>query len=134
MTVTRQMVIDEARRWIGTPYVHQGRNRHGLDCIGLLLVVGHALRLSDYDVTGYGRTPDAGFLQAECDRLMQRVPSAQPGDVLLMRFKRQPQHLAIVTDRGIIHAWYGARSVVETSLATSWASRVVQAYAIPGVA
>lgn len=131
---TRQAVIDEARRWLGVPYLHQGRSRRGVDCIGLLIKAAHGLGISEYDVTGYGRTPDAGFLQAECDRLMARIDEPAPGDVLLMRFTREPQHVAIVSDVGIIHAWYGARKVVETSFSPSWRHRVVQAYAIPGVA
>lgn len=133
-SVTREDVVAAARRWVGVPYRHQGRNRLGVDCIGLLLVVGWELGLSDYDVTGYGRSPNAGFLRAECDRLLRPTDSRQPGDILLLRFKRDPQHLAFVSERGLIHAWYGAGRVVETALATSWSARVVQAYSIPGVA
>lgn len=134
--VTREEFVAEARKWIDVPYLHQGRNRHGVDCIGLLLVVGWALGLSEYDVKGYGRIPNAGFLQAECDRLMVRIPSdeVQPADVYLMRFTRDPQHLGIATDRGLLHAWGGAGRVTETVMPHSWRVRVVQAYRIPGVA
>lgn len=131
--VTRERFVAEARVWTGTPYLHQGRNRLGVDCIGLLLVVGWSLGLTEYDVKGYGRTPNAGFLEAECERLMQRTDNALTGDVYLMRFTRDPQHLAIATDRGLIHAWGGAGRVVETSLPLSWRSRIVRAYAVPGV-
>lgn len=135
--IPRERFVAEARKWIGTPYLHQGRNRHGVDCIGLLLAVGWSLGLTDYDVKGYGRTPDAGFLQAECERLMNRIDldAARPGDVYLMRFTTDPQHLGIATERGIIHAWAGgAKRVAETSMPRSWRSRIVAAYAVPGVA
>ena len=132
--IERSRIVDEARRWVGVPYLHQGRNRFGVDCVGLILVVAWALGRSEYDVKGYGRTPHAGFLKAEADRLMEpiAVDARQPGDVLLMRFRREPQHLAFVSDRGMIHAYAGAKAVVETSLPREWLDRVVGAYAWPG--
>ena len=132
--VTREQFLAEARSWIGTPWLHQGRNRYGVDCIGLVLVTAWALGLTDYDVKGYGRVPDADFLRAECERLMVRVNEPQPGDVYLMRFKREPQHLAIATGRGLLHAYAGAGRVVETSLPQQWRERIVGAYSVPGVA
>ncbi len=134
--ISRAQVLTEARRWIGVPYLHQGRNEHGLDCVGLLLVVAWALGLSEYDVRGYGRTPHAGFLQAECDRLMHRIRLDQvaAGDVYLMRFTRDPQHLGFATERGLLHAWAGGvRRVTETAMPASWRARIVAAYALPGV-
>ena len=133
---TREQVLAEARSWIGVPYLHQGRTRLGVDCVGLLIVVARALGLTDYDVSGYPRVPSSDFLRAECERLMRRIQAGarQPGDVLLMRFKRDPQHLAFVTDRGFLHAYAGAGRVVETSMPFEWERRIVAAYALPGVA
>lgn len=132
---TREAFIAEARSWAGTPYVHQGRNRHGVDCIGLLLVTCWAIGLTDYDVTGYGRTPNADFMMRECDRLMTRTTDPRPGDVLLMRFHREPQHILILTEPArVIHAWADADRVVEVNCPPSWRRRVVAAYRVPGVA
>lgn len=131
---TREQVLIEARKWRGVPFLHQGRNAYGLDCIGLLLVICWKLKLTDYDVTGYGPTPDPVFLKNECDRLMTRVHAAMPGDVHLLCFRRAPQHLAIVTEAGAIHAYGGAGKVIEAPLPDAWRSRVVQSYRLPGVA
>lgn len=158
MTVTRAQVIAEARSWVGTPFHHQGRLKGvGVDCAGLLICVGKALGLSDFDVTGYARVPDGRTLLRHCDEHMTRIPrdEAQPGDVLLMRWRRYPQHVAIVADRppsfaqerfggqtlrslgggglNIIHAHEDAGSCVEHRLDETWAARVVQAYRIPGL-
>lgn len=133
MSVTREELLAEARTWIGVPWVHQGRNRFGVDCIGLLLVVGWKLGLSDYDVTGYGRVPNGDFMLRECARLLVPTAAERPGDVLLMRFKREPQHLAFVTDRGMLHAYAGAGRVVETTMPRQWRDRIVGVYSIPGV-
>lgn len=132
--IPRQRVLVEARKWLGTPFVHQGRNAFGLDCVGLLIVVARGLGISDYDVSGYGRSPDPAFLRAECARLMHPVPvSARlPGDVLLFRYRAEPQHLAFVTGRGIIHSYYRG-GVIETALPHTWAHRIVGAYTLPGV-
>ena len=35
--LSRQMIVEAARAWIGTPYLHQGSLQHvGCDCLGLL--------------------------------------------------------------------------------------------------
>lgn len=133
MTVPRERFVAEARKWLGVPWVHQGRNRHGVDCIGLLLVVCRSLGLSSYDVTGYGRSPNADFMRRECDRLMNRTHDPQPGDVLIMRFSREPQHVLIRTDHGVIHSWSVAKRVVEVRMPDAWSRRIVAAYTVPGV-
>ncbi len=125
---SRDRFIAEARRWIGVPWLHQGRNRHGVDCVGLLLVTAWALRLSDYNITGYGLFPRAEWMQEEFDRMMPRVEEAQPGDVVLMRLARRLLHVGIRTEHGVIHAW-GGRRVVEVRM--PWP--VAVAYSVPGV-
>ncbi len=130
--VTREKFVAEARTWLDVRWLHQGRNRHGVDCIGLVLVTCWALGLTDYDVKGYGRTPNAGFLQRECDRMMTRVREVRMADVLLMRYGSEPQHMGIVTDRGVIHAYAPARRVVETDALPGQLS-IVAAYTVPGV-
>lgn len=131
--IPRETFLAEARSWAGVRWHHQGRSRLGVDCIGLLLVTCWALELTDYDVTGYGRSPDPAWLRAECDRLMIPTNNPQPGDVYLMRFGTRPQHIAIVTERGLLHARAASRKVVETTLPDAWRHQVVAAYTVPGV-
>jgi cell wall-associated NlpC family hydrolase len=132
--ITRDRFLSEARKWVGVPWVHQGRNRHGVDCIGLLLVTCWALGLTEYDVRGYGRVPDGDFMRRECDRLMERALIPQPGDVMVMRFSREPQHVLIRTERGALHAWAVPGRVVEVTMPDAWSRRIVAAYRVPGVA
>jgi NlpC/P60 family putative phage cell wall peptidase len=140
MPVTRADIVAEARSWIGTPFHHQGRLKGvGVDCAGLLICVARELGLSSFDVTGYARLPDGRQLKATCERLMEPIglDAAGPGDVVLLRWTRQPQHVAIVADgpgyRTIIHAHEQAGQCVEHILDEIWARRVVRAYRIPGV-
>ena len=140
-----ERIVAAARGWIGTRFHHQGRSRNGVDCLGLLVGVARELELQSTqgallvksDVQDYGHIPDGKKLRATLGGLMQEVQgdAMQAGDVLLMRFEREPQHLAIVSDHpqgglGIIHAYAAARKVVEQRLDALWKSRVISIYRI----
>lgn len=53
-----------------------------------------------------------------------------PGDILLMRFAGEPQHIALYTGATLIHSYASIRRVVEHRLDIKWARRIVQAYRI----
>lgn len=130
---TRADVVATARGYLGVRWHHQGRSVAGMDCAGLVVRVAHDLGLSDFDSADYGRLPLGQKMREIMDANMDRVTAYQPGDVLLMRFETEPQHLAIVTDYGIIHALAQSRKVVEHRLDDVWASRIVAAYKFRGI-
>lgn len=130
--MTGQDVVTEARKWLGTPWKHQGRSRHGIDCVGLIIKVAHGLGLSDYDYTGYGRVPDGKELRHLVELHLEPARVDEMGAVLLMRFMREPQHLAIRTE-GLIHAYAHVGRVIETSLDVRWQRRIVGAYRFRGL-
>lgn len=132
---TRQQIVDEARSWLGVRWVHQARSRAGVDCVGLVIRVAHALGLSTYDTADYSRQPDPVRMRALLAEHLEpiAIAKAQIGDVLLMRFDIEPQHVAIVTDIGIIHAYAQARRVVEHRVDDQWQSRIVGAYQFRGI-
>lgn len=132
--ITRKEIIAAAQSYLGVRYHHQGRSRAGIDCAGLLVCVARDVGIStNGDQMGYSRTPDGKSLKAALDGFGRRVDVFQPGDFLLMRFDSQPQHIAIVTDVGIIHSYLSARRVVEHGLSDDWRARIICAYAFPGV-
>lgn len=144
--MTRADVVTEARRWIGTPFHHQARQRGvGCDCGGLVGGVAVALgivprdwwaQVFDPQWGGYGRQPAHGTLQRVCESFMRPVDQPLPGDVVLMRFAREPQHVAIVGDHGglsLIHGYEAIGAVCEHALDDKWRRRIVQAYHMPGV-
>lgn len=62
--IARETVVAEARRWLDVRWEHQGRSAHGLDCVGLVVMVCRALGLSAYDLAAYPREPVASsFVQ-----------------------------------------------------------------------
>lgn len=140
-------IVTEARRWIGTPYVHQASCRGaGADCLGLIRGIWRELLGPEPEaVAPY--TPDwaeAGGgerLLAAALRHLERVEpfAADPGDVLLFRMKEDgvAKHLGILSSGGIadgrmIHS-YSGHSVCETNLGPAWARRLAGVFRYPSV-
>lgn len=111
-------VVRAARGFLGVPFRHQGRRRDtGIDCAGLVILVAHELGLSDFDTRAYGRLPVAERLRGYLDEHMDRVAGDwQAGDVLLMTFERDPQHLAIYAGGTLIHSHAQVGQCVEHDL------------------
>jgi len=139
--ISREAIVEEARRWIGTPFVHQGRVRGlAVDCIGLVIETGRACGVTAamgdpaWDFREYGPMPNAGRLLSVTESLLSRVPvpEAAPGDVLLFRLAGDPQHFGIFAGETVIHA-YQRFGCVEHRLADVWRARIMRAYRFPGV-
>ncbi len=124
-------IIKEARTWVGTPYKHQGRIKGlGVDCVGLAIGVAESLGVQVGHIPGYGRIPSGNRLRAGLDLHCSRVDQLAPGCIILMRFKKEPQHLAIYTDQDtIIHAYQSVGKCVEHSFSDKWKRRVVSYWA-----
>jgi cell wall-associated NlpC family hydrolase len=135
--MTADQIIDAARAALGTPFRHQGR-RVGvaLDCAGLIVHVAQTIGADYQDQTGYGRSPSNGLLESALDDqpCLDRVSTMQPADVLLMRFKGDPQHLALFTGDTIIHSYSQVGKVCEHRFADVWQARTVCVYRFRGIA
>jgi len=133
-------VVTVARSYMGVPWHHQGRNRAGMDCAGLIVCVAHDLSLSEFDTRDYGRLPSGDQMRSVLREHCVELPATAlaPGLVALMRFETDPQHLAIVAPYlyggfSIVHALVQSRRVVEHRLDDLWRSRIVALYQLPGV-
>lgn len=136
--------VRAARRWIGTPYLHQASARGwGSDCLGLLRGVWREL---------YGAEPEAvpaytmdwsepsgeEALWHAATRHLVSAPerTERPGDVLLFRMRRGgiAKHLGLMAETGpsptFIHA-YSGHGVVENPLSAPWARRIVARFQFP---
>jgi NlpC/P60 family putative phage cell wall peptidase len=135
----RDLIIAEARTWIGTPFHHQGRVKGaGVDCIGLAIGVGKELGLvpTEFNYDGYRRTPygrtlvdvmrDSGFVD--------EVYEPHHGDILVFRIDMDPQHVGFLSDCGtMIHSYAQSRKVCEARYDSVWRSRYVTAFKFKGV-
>ena len=100
MKVTGTDVIEEARKYLGVPYLNQGRDRNGLDCGGLILVIGNKLGLSELQHLGYSNSPDGETFERLLDQELDRVkPYNRPrvGDILAMDYGHGVQHTGFAT-------------------------------------
>ncbi len=133
---TREEIVAEARTWKGTPFVHQGRLKgRGVDCLGVVAMVGRALGLTDYDRTDYGRLPNPRRMRAELKAHLVEIPlaAAKPGDVVHLSWGSDPMHLGILTPEGILHAYSLVPAVVEHPVDGAWRAKMRFAYRFPGV-
>jgi NlpC/P60 family putative phage cell wall peptidase len=135
----RDMIIAEARKWIGTPFHHQGRVKGaGVDCVGLCMMVGKALGLVpfNFDYTGYRRTPYSRTLVEAMHEsgAVFEVHEPREADILVFRIDQDPQHVAFLTDQDtIIHAYAQVRKVCEARYDTFWRERYVTAFSFKGI-
>ena len=135
--MTAEDILAAARSFLGTPFRHQGRIPGlALDCAGLVVSVAKEIGADYIDRPGYSRNPSGGLLESALDDqpCLERVTDRQPGDVLLMRFSGEPQHLAIFTGENIIHSYEAVGKVCEHRLASVWAARIVRVYRFKGIA
>lgn len=150
MPVTRQQIVTAARKWLDTPFAHQGRTLgRGLDCVGLPLMIAEELGLKDklgeplngasYAV--YSPQPLGDYVYQICLKHLVYKPTRemQPGDILSVKVLTAPCHVAMVgKDRAgrltIIHAYSGgAAKVVEHLLDEKWRARIAGCFAYPGI-
>jgi NlpC/P60 family putative phage cell wall peptidase len=139
-----ELVVAEARSWIGTPYLHQASVKGaGADCLGLLRGVWRACFGAEPEVvpayTADWAEPDHRevLMEAAC-RLLNAKPKsdAAQGDVLLFRMREGSiaKHLGIQSETGpgarFIHA-YTAHGVIESPLSRPWERRIAARFAFP---
>jgi len=133
--IDREKIVEEARRWIGTPYVNQGRTLGvGADC-AFIVAVAASLGLEARDVVGYSGVPGdvdmAALVGSCCDEIP--IEEAEPGDVLLFAYPYQgaahDSHLALLTEPGrMLHAWAVGRRVMEHAITKGWREKLRRAY------
>ncbi|WP_108892316.1 NlpC/P60 family protein [Palleronia abyssalis] len=131
-------IVDAARRWIGTPYVHRASCRGaGCDCLGLIRGVWQDISGEHLnDMPAY--SPDWNEAVGR-EELLTRVRAyfaeedrvnVHPGRIILFRMKpgAVAKHLGIATgpDR-FVHS-YSGRGVCETSLSDPWRRKIVACF------
>ena len=141
MTARSCEVLDIARTWIGTPYVHQASLKGvGCDCLGLIRGVyrelfGHEPESPPAYSPDWAEETGRETMYEAARRHLPEIPLAQarPGDVVLFRMKaRAPaKHAAILSEDGrIIHAYQG-HAVAETAIPPGWNRRMAYAFTWP---
>jgi len=143
--VPASAIVREMRALIGVPFKHQGRDEHGVDCVGAVLLACRragvdllALRgIRDDRNYGRGVNPRAvELLETYC---AARIDSPVPGCLVVFQFLGEPapRHQGVMTDAGtFIHAnGEGPKHlhrVVETGFRGAWVRRAHSFWKLPG--
>lgn len=69
-------------------------------------------------MTNYSRIPNKNKLKETLDLLLQPVDlyDADAGDIILFAYGKEPQHVGILTENSVIHAYASVGRVIETSI------------------
>ena len=138
---TRQAVLRAARRWIGTPYRHQGSTRGvGCDCLGLVRGLWREIHSEEPEAPGvyaadWAEAGGGDRMLMAARRHFNEKPTdaALPGDLILFRWRPHlpAKHAGIMDEGGrFIHAYQGS-AVVSSALVPQWRRRIAGAFAFP---
>ena len=131
-------VIAAARSWVGVPYLHQGRSRSGVDCIGLVLeICAECGRLPPkLGRVNYGRHTGTDELERRIGRYCELLEEREPGALITFAWGAFAGHVGIFTGANLIHAFNkrGIERVVETSFAGPWLRVHTRAWRLPAPA
>lgn len=135
-------VVDEARRWLGTPYMHAASLRGvGCDCLGLVRGIWRALygdepeEAGPYSADWAEATGRERLLEAAQRHLRAAQDGAiRAGDLLVLRWRdgSPAKHLGIATGPDtMIHAHDGA-CVAEVGFGV-WRTRIAGIFRFPAL-
>lgn len=133
-------IVSEARRWIGTPYLHQASTiRQGCDCAGLVRgvwrqIIGAEPEFLPPYTRDWGEVAgEENVLAMACRHLEPSEGDIREADVLVFRWREGAiaKHLGIATGpASFIHAWERA-GVSEAALVPQWRSRIAAKFRFP---
>ena len=129
--MTREEIVAEARSWLGTKWLHQGRLKgKGVDCIGLVYMTAVSLGMvRDVVLPPYERRVTDNVMLMLCNKHLLRRSTPAAACVVTMRFEGEARHMGILADYphggfSIIHSYAVARKVIEHRLDSLWQSRI----------
>lgn len=128
---TRDDVVTEARKWIGTKWHHQGRSTAGIDCAGLLVRVMGDLNIPVEDRKGYKRVPDKLDFLDHIRKQTEHATEPKPGNIAIFRQTNFPCHVGFFANDAagnitLIHAYLTAGKVIEELFIHEWPRLLVE--------
>lgn len=126
------------RSYMNTPFKHRGRTRRGIDCAGLVICALRDLGVDPVDLKVYGSQPSKDGLRETVQANLGEPTGyggqdLAVGDILLMKFNREPHHIGVVGDYvhggfSLIHTYGEAGFVKEHRLDDVWRERIIESY------
>ena len=127
----REEFLRIANTWIGVPWARVGTERdRGVNCLGLLVGIakecGFLERLKGEETgANYVAPPVQGEFLRRAQACLDTIhmKDALPGDLILYRIGREPQHLTIIMDLNplqVLHSHRPAKKCVITPPLPGW--------------
>jgi len=125
---TPEDFVKIAKTWVGVPWKPSGSHRNGVNCIGLFIGIARELEMEELVESvvvhaGFATPPFSGSMLKKMREHLQGVALTEitVGDILVFKVDNEPQHVAVITEPGIIlHADHQAKKVIEHKLPSSW--------------
>lgn len=138
--VRPEELIRAARSMLGAPWVHMGRSRSGMDCLGMIALSMREcgidlFKLTDVPDRPYGRAADPRLITLIQERLTP-APQNTAGALAVFRFygDRYPRHVGLIGEAGtVIHCNAKHSAVMEHGLRAHWAKWLHSVWLLPGV-
>lgn len=119
-------------RYVGIPYVPGGRDHSGVDCWGLVALVGREQfdrNIPMYDGTwwdeGADRKAIADYMCQQKTEMWTEIAVPDIGDVALINMLGVPMHVGVVVEHGLmLHCERGCNSCVESYRSPRWVKRI----------
>jgi cell wall-associated NlpC family hydrolase len=140
-------IVNAARQYLGVRFRHRGRSRVGLDCAGLTVLAYRDCGVEIQDFRLYGPEPHRDGLTTHATAAFGAPVLSAPvrasdlldGDVVVMRFRVEPHHLAIVAEAtyggaralNLIHADGDSGRVLEYRLTPDMVERITHVHRRP---
>ena len=109
---TREEIVKEAKSWLGVRFKKGGRDRMGVDCVGLLVNVGRSCGFEIEDTVEYSFDPAPekfkSMVYGQTDLAMNGLAV---GSILLLRQAMFPMHTGIIS-----RDFHGRLSVINANL------------------
>lgn len=139
MTILRSDITKIAWEYHNVPWRHMGRDKSGVDCVGLVIAIWRDLGFEVPDTLPIYRTQPDGTMLSYFRRYMKPVHPRRikDGSVVVYAFQNSPYHVGVVLDaerRSIMHALTSKRKVVVDMLDHGQNQRkLISAWDYPGV-
>lgn len=124
----RKSIVQEAERWIGTPYKYAGYDRNGTDCSGMVLTI--------YDEVLSIKIPRNSAKQAEfCKKISSE--DVRPGDLVFFATGKDPDRIShvgiMLNDNDFVHS-STSKGVVISQVETPYYQRTFKMFGrVPGI-
>lgn len=137
--------VERARSMLKVPFLHQGRDRNGIDCVGLL---AYAYEYPAQKLPRYPRDPLRGELERQLEAVLGPPVASRtgaeidtlwvvlkPGDVAAMSYGGPIRHVGLIAEHptypgqlSLIHTDSRLGYVTEHILDAKWLRRIRKVY------